>query len=264
MNTGFDSEDYALILEKESNHRPSSTMLENQAEITYKARAIAVNWLSAVNHSHKMPPEVFHLAINILDRVLSKYKSIKRNRFQMIAITCLFIAEKYEQEYEHMGADHAAELTNGLCKPSDIINSEIVILNMLEWNMGSVTIASFLHIYLYERGLNKTDVEHLIWYVAAITTLDHSLTGLNPSLMSAAIIYVSNTILNKLSVSPDWTRDPPSVNQDLATYVYNMVIPSFVNTNDDVYHTFSTKETSFISVKMARYFKDAISKRIGY
>ncbi len=58
-------------------------------------RAILVDWIIEVHLKFKLLPETLFITINLIDRYLSLV-SIKRNNLQLVGVTAMFIASKYE------------------------------------------------------------------------------------------------------------------------------------------------------------------------
>ena len=69
-----------------------------QEDINEKMRAILVDWLVEVHLKFKLMPETLYLTVNLIDRYLEKEK-IKRSQLQLVGVTAMFIASKYEEIY---------------------------------------------------------------------------------------------------------------------------------------------------------------------
>ena len=59
-------------------------------------RKIVVGWMLDVTEEQSCHPEVFALAVNYLDRVLSIVE-IKKGQFQLLASVCIFLASKFKE-----------------------------------------------------------------------------------------------------------------------------------------------------------------------
>lgn len=67
-----------------------------QEEIDINMRNTLIGWLYEVAEDFSLQMETFHLSIHYLNNYLSK-RIIKGHYFQLLGITCLFIASKYEE-----------------------------------------------------------------------------------------------------------------------------------------------------------------------
>ena len=72
--------------------------MANQKEINDKMRAILVDWLIEVHSKFKLQKETLFLTINIIDRFLEK-TIVSKSRLQLVGVTALLIASKYEEIY---------------------------------------------------------------------------------------------------------------------------------------------------------------------
>ena len=66
--------------------------------VTDKMRQILVDWLVDVHQSFGLKEETLHLAILYLDE-FQKSRHISKEDYQLVGITCLWIASKYEEIY---------------------------------------------------------------------------------------------------------------------------------------------------------------------
>ncbi|KAI3501713.1 hypothetical protein L1887_29686 [Cichorium endivia] len=67
-----------------------------QQEITQEMRSILIDWLVEVGEEYGLASETFYLTVALIDHYLSK-KSIGKRRLQLLGITCMLIASKYEE-----------------------------------------------------------------------------------------------------------------------------------------------------------------------
>lgn len=72
--------------------------MENQPHINERMRSILVDWLVEVHLKFKLVPETLYLTINLIDRYLER-QEVSRPRLQLVGVTSLLIASKYEEIY---------------------------------------------------------------------------------------------------------------------------------------------------------------------
>ena len=73
-------------------------MEDTQIHINEKMRSILVDWLIEVHMKFKLVPETLFLTINLIDRYLES-EAITRSSLQLLGVSCLLIATKYEEIY---------------------------------------------------------------------------------------------------------------------------------------------------------------------
>jgi hypothetical protein len=88
---------YQYLMAKEKD-RVDPRYMASQSDINEKMRAILVDWLVEVHRMFKLLPETLFLCVSIIDRYLSM-KQVNRDMLQLVGITCMLIASKYEEIY---------------------------------------------------------------------------------------------------------------------------------------------------------------------
>lgn len=69
-----------------------------QQDVNAHMRGILVDWLVEVAQEYKLVSETLFLAVNYIDRFLS-CEVAPRRKLQLVGITCMLIAAKYEEIY---------------------------------------------------------------------------------------------------------------------------------------------------------------------
>lgn len=69
-----------------------------QKDINEKMRAILIDWLIDVHLKFKLVNETMFLTVNLIDRYLEK-SQVSRQKLQLVGVTAMFIATKYEEIY---------------------------------------------------------------------------------------------------------------------------------------------------------------------
>lgn len=69
-----------------------------QTEITEEMRGILNGWLVEVHLKYKLLPETLFITINLIDRFLEK-QIVERKHYQLLGITAMLVASKYEELY---------------------------------------------------------------------------------------------------------------------------------------------------------------------
>lgn len=104
-------------------------MLDRHPGILKKMRAILLDWLIEVCEVYKLHRETYHLAMDYLDRYLSRTQETCKTQLQLIGITCLFIAAKMEEIYPPKISEFAY-VTDGACDEAQIQMQELGILQV--------------------------------------------------------------------------------------------------------------------------------------
>ncbi len=91
-----DMYEHFRLKEMSTSVRP--VYMEDQQYINERMRSILVDWLVEVHLKFKLVPETLYLTVNIIDRYLSKTE-VSRPKLQLVGVTALLIASKYEEIY---------------------------------------------------------------------------------------------------------------------------------------------------------------------
>lgn len=89
---------YSLFREKEPSTSVRPVYMENQRHINERMRSILVDWLVEVHLKFKLVPETLYLTVNLIDRFLER-EEVSRPKLQLVGVTSLLIASKYEEIY---------------------------------------------------------------------------------------------------------------------------------------------------------------------
>lgn len=167
-----------------------------QKEINQKMRAILIDWLVDVHLKFKLMPETLYLAVNIIDRFLSKF-GIERTRLQLVGITSLFIACKYEEIYPPEIKDHVY-ITDKAYTKMDIIKMEQNILEVLEYNISYPSSLRFLEVYFQSTiGNFSNELQGLFLfaqYIIELTLIEYNMLKYTSGEISLSAYYIAYKI----------------------------------------------------------------------
>ncbi|KAF6216305.1 hypothetical protein GE061_000645 [Apolygus lucorum] len=103
-----------------------------------KMRSVLLEWIVEVCDVYKLHRETYHLTVDYLDRYLCQSQNISKGQLQLIGVTALLIAAKYEEIYPPKISDFAY-ITDGACTDQDIIKMENLMVQVLEWRCTVIT-----------------------------------------------------------------------------------------------------------------------------
>lgn len=89
--------------------------MERQEDINEKMRAILIDWLIEVHLKFKLVPESLFLTVNLIDRYLEK-ETVNRQKLQLVGVTAMLIACKYEEIYPPIVKDFVYITDNAYTK----------------------------------------------------------------------------------------------------------------------------------------------------
>jgi hypothetical protein len=163
-------------------------MVDRQPDITTNMRAILVDWLVEVSQEYRLHNETLYLAINFLDRFLC-HQLVLRGRLQLVGITCLFIASKYE-EMTPQTVDEFVYITDNTYNRVDVLEMERTILVALKFELTAVTSITFLRRYCKVLSLDAVTSD-LAAFLLELTLLDYFFMDARPSIVALGAVCVA-------------------------------------------------------------------------
>ncbi|XP_020581116.1 cyclin-A2-1-like isoform X2 [Phalaenopsis equestris] len=138
---------YANLRASELIRRASSTFMETlQREITPSMRGILIDWLVEVAEEYKLVPDTLYLSVYAIDRFLSG-NCIERQKLQLLGVTCMLIASKYE-EICAPRVEEFCFITDNTYTKEDVLKMEVQVLSYLDFRLSVPTIKTFLRRFL--------------------------------------------------------------------------------------------------------------------
>lgn len=165
--------------------------LGNQEEINVKMRRILVDWLIDVHMKFKLLPETLFITINLVDRYTEMHQ-IKRKNYQLIGVTCMLIASKYEEIYPPFIKDFIY-ITDQAYTKDQIVNTEVEILQSLGFELTFPTTLRFLERYSQISECDPKLVA-LSKYMLELSLVEVRMNRWNQSLLACAAIFVAKKI----------------------------------------------------------------------
>lgn len=99
---------------------------ENQPELSDRMRAILVSWLIEVHIKFQLQTETLYITVNLIDRYCSQCQ-VPRRDYQLLGVTSMLIACKYEEIYVPKIEDFV-DITDNTYTKQQILNQECQIL----------------------------------------------------------------------------------------------------------------------------------------
>ena len=159
-----------------------------QSDINEKMRTILINWIIEVHFKFHLLSETLFICINLIDRYLSK-KDINRKYLQLLGVTSLFIACKYEEIYSPSSKD-LIFMTDNAYKIEEMVQMESDILNIIEFDLTYPTSLRFLEIYRHFLDLDEINF-YRCSYLNEICLINYNLCSFNPSLIACVCLYLN-------------------------------------------------------------------------
>jgi hypothetical protein len=186
--TDYVTDIYQRLFNVEPDFQVSPCM-ENQPELSSSMRSILVDWLVEVHTKFRLIPETLYLCVNIIDRYLSQVETV-RKRLQLVGITAMLIASKYEEIYPPEIRDCVC-ITDNAYSRQDILAMEASILRILEFKISAPTAYPFCNRYLQILDIVSPTIKAAACYYLERTLQESEFLPFRPSLVAAAAVCLA-------------------------------------------------------------------------
>ncbi|WIA17786.1 hypothetical protein OEZ85_009299 [Tetradesmus obliquus] len=198
-------------LAKETKSQPNHLYLHHtQQEVDAHKRLVLVDWLIEVVDEFVLSQESLYLAISLLDRFLSM-QAVPRCQLQLLGVTCLWVASKYEEVLPPALQDFV-EITDNSYEAADLIRMESLLLRQLHYELAVPTPLHFLHQLLSHaqaeefggaspRGPcqpanpEQARLQHLAEYLLELALLTPETLRYRPSVVAASALQLACNLL---------------------------------------------------------------------
>lgn len=177
--------------------------MTQQNDVNEKMRAILIDWLIEVHLKFKLVPETMYVTVNLIDRFLAK-KSIPRNKLQLVGVTAMFCASKYEEIYAPEVRDFVY-ISDKAYSREEILKMEGTLLGVLNFNVTAPSPYAFLKRFVKVAGFLRPEEsreERLCSYLVELTLQEYRMLKYLPSVIAASAVCLAQKMLR----SGSWVR----------------------------------------------------------
>jgi cyclin B len=182
---------YDYMRELESRYPIKYRYLDGSI-INGRMRGILIDWLVQVHLRFHLLQETLYLTVAIIDRFLQVH-SVARNKLQLVGVTAMWIASKYEEMYAPEVGDFVYITDNAYTK-ADIRKTECIMLKALDFSLGRP-----LPLHFLRRNSKAGEVDAsqhtMAKYFMELTITDYEMASTPPSKVAAAALCLSMKVL---------------------------------------------------------------------
>lgn len=207
----YEEEIMKNLFHEETKNRPIYSLFPdlmkknvNKFNLSYMKRFSFINLFISFQHELCLKQETFYLTLNIFDRYIQKLNSLEiiSDDLNKIAVTCLFIASKYEEIYAPYLKEFL-QLFKLKYSKREIFLAEDEILSSLNFEILNVYPITFLKKFcLYDikdwNHKEKSDMELCFngaQFFLEICLIEPKFCELKPSLQAAISLYLARKFL---------------------------------------------------------------------
>ncbi|KRX10752.1 Cyclin-like protein [Pseudocohnilembus persalinus] len=190
----------SYLKSQEDKYQITGKGMAKQEEINEKQRAILIDWLVDVHYQYKMIPQTLYMTVMIIDKFIEK-NQVPRSKLQLLGVTSLFIAGKYEEIYPPQLKEYV-DLTDKTYRKNEVLDMEGKIINSLQFNITYPYAYTFLD--RFTRIINSNEKTLMLCrYIIELALIDFKFVKYSQSMIAASSLYVANIILS--NKGPKWS-----------------------------------------------------------
>ncbi|KAL3098809.1 hypothetical protein niasHT_024563 [Heterodera trifolii] len=184
------ADDVDLYLRQlERRHPLDSDFLSTHNGVDGRMRQILVDWLVHVQVRFKLTIETLSLSVHILDRSLLALPGMNKTNLQLLGITGMFIASKFE-EVVVPNIDDFVFVAGKVFEREDIMRMEQRVLSGLKFNLSVPYAMQFLRRYRFYASPSK-NVWAFAKFVSEVAMVCYALAHFPPSVVAAVSLHLA-------------------------------------------------------------------------
>ncbi|XP_026777295.3 G2/mitotic-specific cyclin-B1 isoform X2 [Pangasianodon hypophthalmus] len=183
---------YKYLRQLEADQAVKPRYLEGR-EVTGNMRAILIDWLVQVQIKFRLLQETMYMTVAIIDRFLQDHP-VPKKQLQLVGVTAMFIASKYEEMYPPEIADFAF-VTDRAYTTAQIRDMEMNILRVLKFSFGRPLPLQFLR-RASKIGEVTAEQHTLAKYFVELTMVDYDMVHFAPSQVASAAFALMLKVFN--------------------------------------------------------------------
>ncbi|WMV27826.1 hypothetical protein MTR67_021211 [Solanum verrucosum] len=174
--------------------------MEQQFDINERMRGILIDWLIEVHYKFELLEETLYLTVNLIDRFLA-VQSVIRKKLQLVGITAMLLACKYEEVSVPVVEDLIL-ISDRAYTRKEVLEMEKLMVNALQFNMTVPTAYAFMRRFLKAAQSDKK-VELVSFFLIELCLVEYEMLRFPPSMLAAAAIFTAQCTLG---VSKEWNK----------------------------------------------------------
>ena len=172
--------------------------LQDTRFINEKSRSRIFQWLVYNNYYLNLNDNTIFMAMNILDRYISKYK-VENSEFQLVAISSYLIASKFEDIYAPT-VDSLSEICNYIYVNNDIIRKEHEILTRLNFDILYNSSYKYLTCLHSIEEKDNLSLFYLAQFILELSLENVDILAYSQSKRACAALFIAKKIM-KITIS---------------------------------------------------------------
>ncbi|CAH2067559.1 unnamed protein product [Thlaspi arvense] len=155
----------------------------------------------SVHYKFELMEETLYLTINLIDRFLAVHHHVARKKLQLVGVTAMLLACKYE-EVSVPVVDDLILISDKAYTRREVLDMEKLMANTLQFNFCLPTPYVFMRRFLKAAQSDKK-LELLSFFIIELCLVEYEMLQYTPSQLAASAIYTAQSTLKGFE---DWSK----------------------------------------------------------
>ncbi|TFK76939.1 hypothetical protein BDN72DRAFT_754651 [Pluteus cervinus] len=171
--------------------------MDQQPELRWHMRPHLVDFLVEIHFSFRLRPETLYLALNIIDRYVSR-RIVYVRHYQLVGCAALWIAAKFEDAKDRVPTvQELARACQEAYEESAFIQMEGHVLSTIQWTLGHPTAEAWLRLMCCGPCMEDPKVQHVARFLMEITLFYREFIKYTPSTIALAALTLARFLCGK-------------------------------------------------------------------
>jgi hypothetical protein len=171
--------------------------MDQQPEIKWHMRPCLVDFLMEVHFTFRLRPETLYLALNIIDRYVSK-RVVYTRHYQLVGCAALWLAAKFEDAKDKVPTvQDLVSICRETYDESSFIQMERHVLETVSWSLGHPTAEAWLRIVLCGFHVEDKQTQDVARFVMEITLYYREFIRFAPSQIALGAVALARDICDQ-------------------------------------------------------------------
>lgn len=172
--------------------RFDGAIIFKERDITFEMRSLLADWMISCHEKLDLCDDTLHLSIYLIDRFLSD-RQISPNKLQLVGITALFIASKYE-EVSCPDINSFLLLSDRTFDQNDLKKAEKFMLYSIDYRLDYVNPLNFLR-RVSKANNYEAKSRKMAKYFLELMCLYKDFSGFSRNILCTTAMYMARKIL---------------------------------------------------------------------
>nr|WAS30617.1 hypothetical protein [Rhodosporidiobolus colostri] len=187
----------AYMYEMQSKTVADANLIDQQPELKWYMRGFLVDFLVEIHLQHRLRPETLYLALNIVDRYVSK-RIVFKKHYQLVGCAALWIAAKFEDAKDRVPTlPELVDMCSNAYDEKAFVQMEGHVLSTIQWVIGHPTSEAWLRLACVTGSIEDLRTQHVARFLMELTLFHREFIQFYTSDIAMASLLLARYMLGK-------------------------------------------------------------------